>query len=314
MKTRDAVFPALAALLNGLIDYAGLFPPANLALEPAVANYASYRRGADHWMLARFILPANRLLELDEAILSSFSAEIPLHLSLLTSDLQIDGAQIGRFLTEHKERVTVDIIESRLPATGSCAAFIADNATVLQQLGLSARIFYELPFDANWDTRLPEVITKLAEHNQATGDNSGFKLRCGGIASPMVPSPAQVARAITRCRDADVMLKCTAGLHHPFRHYSDDIDAMMHGFVNVFGGGMLAAVHGLDSAELTAIIAEQDTEAFTFSAETFSWRNLSADAAQIAALRQSRLLSFGSCSFDEPRADLQMLGLLPIHN
>ena len=89
---------------------------------------------------------------------------------------------------------------------------------------------------------------------------------------------------------------------------------MMHGFINVFGGGILTAAYGLDSAELTAILAEEDAQAFSFSAENFSWRELSADVAQIASARQSRLLSFGSCSFDEPRADLQALNLLPIHN
>jgi hypothetical protein len=45
-------------LLSGLIDYAGLFPPASLALIEAIRNYQSYRDGPHAWMLARFVIPA----------------------------------------------------------------------------------------------------------------------------------------------------------------------------------------------------------------------------------------------------------------
>jgi hypothetical protein len=43
--------PALAALLERLIDYAGTFPPATLPCGAAVANYSEYRRGPHAWML-----------------------------------------------------------------------------------------------------------------------------------------------------------------------------------------------------------------------------------------------------------------------
>src|SRR5436305_7602207 len=56
--------PSLRALLEHVIDYAGLFPPASLPLEVAVRNYDSYRRGPDAWMLGRFVCPAARLAEL----------------------------------------------------------------------------------------------------------------------------------------------------------------------------------------------------------------------------------------------------------
>jgi hypothetical protein len=37
--------PVLRSLLTGLIDYAGLFPPAGLPMDAAVRNYDSYVRG-----------------------------------------------------------------------------------------------------------------------------------------------------------------------------------------------------------------------------------------------------------------------------
>src|SRR5205809_4623216 len=54
---------SLRALLSGLIDYAGLFPPAGLPLDQAIRNYARYRHESDAWMLGRFVIPANRLAE-----------------------------------------------------------------------------------------------------------------------------------------------------------------------------------------------------------------------------------------------------------
>lgn len=53
--------PAAHALLGGIIDYAGLFPPARLDLPAAVANYDFYSRGEHAWILARFVLPSNML-------------------------------------------------------------------------------------------------------------------------------------------------------------------------------------------------------------------------------------------------------------
>jgi hypothetical protein len=55
----------LRVLLAGLIDYAGLFPPAALEMPAALANYAAYRKGEHAWMLGRFVVPAARAGEVD---------------------------------------------------------------------------------------------------------------------------------------------------------------------------------------------------------------------------------------------------------
>lgn len=56
---------AIRTLLDGLIDYAGLFPPAALDMAAAAWNYAAYRSGPHAWALGRFIVPAARLAEVD---------------------------------------------------------------------------------------------------------------------------------------------------------------------------------------------------------------------------------------------------------
>ena len=54
-------------LMTGLIDYAGLFPPAGLGMNEAVANYARDLGGTDAFALSKFICPASRLDELSES-------------------------------------------------------------------------------------------------------------------------------------------------------------------------------------------------------------------------------------------------------
>src|SRR3982074_118572 len=73
---------SLRALLAHSIDYAGLFPPANLALDPALRNQSQYVRVPESWMLGAFILP---IAEFDAAArhLSDFDSEHPLRISAL---------------------------------------------------------------------------------------------------------------------------------------------------------------------------------------------------------------------------------------
>jgi hypothetical protein len=58
-----AVAGSLRALAEGLIDYAGLFPPAGLPLAEVAERYEAYRESKDKWMLNRLVLPAGKLAE-----------------------------------------------------------------------------------------------------------------------------------------------------------------------------------------------------------------------------------------------------------
>lgn len=54
---------SLRALLEHLVDYAGLFPPAALTMQDAVRNYARYRDGEYAWALGKFVVPQARAAE-----------------------------------------------------------------------------------------------------------------------------------------------------------------------------------------------------------------------------------------------------------
>ena len=307
--------PSLRALLTGLIDYAGLFPPAGLPLGEAFGNYARYRQGPDAWMLGRFVCPAARLAELaayDDQLLTpgppfAFSAlgrggaTAAEFLVGLLSDLE----DVATFCERHGGRAQVDVLETRVPPDLAepptpSAGGLGQVARVFQAGGKV--LFCEAPGQ-------PDGLIGQLGQLRAAGLPVGFKLRCGGTEASAFPSSEQAARALHACVEAGVPLKATAGLHHPFRRFDDEVKATMHGFVNVFAAGVLAFARRPDPATLQAILEDAEASHFTFD-EGLRWGGLTASAEEVTAARQRAVLSFGSCSFDEPRDDLRALGWL----
>ncbi len=72
-ETIKTVAPSLRALLEGFIDYAGLYPPAKVPLDQAMKNYESYRSGQYAWMLRWFVLGAAELAALPGKAEGKFS-------------------------------------------------------------------------------------------------------------------------------------------------------------------------------------------------------------------------------------------------
>lgn len=324
---------SLKAFMSGLIDYAGLFPPADLELDPAIRNYAGYRKGSDAWMLSRFILPASMLARLEPYGEEFFKKDAPFDFSVLgketdtIADFVAELEQVTevcrQFHKHHKHLVTTDILEVKLPKE---AALCGDTDLILAVLDASAEqlaksdtspshVFYEGFFEESWKKDIDVLTQALALHNeekagQANYTYAGFKIRCGGIEASMFPGTEQLSYALNCARRQNVALKGTAGLHHPVRHYNDSVQTKMHGFFNVFGGALLAYANDLNDEELAEILCEEDPEQFVFTDGTFTWKEFSITAEEIRELREVALISFGSCSFDEPREDLQKLKLL----
>src|SRR4030095_13462788 len=77
-----AVSASLRAFLDQAIDYAGMFPPCALALEPALRNQASYVRSPEAWMLNGFVLSVEQF-DATKRFLSEFDPRHPLRLAAL---------------------------------------------------------------------------------------------------------------------------------------------------------------------------------------------------------------------------------------
>ncbi len=322
--------PSTRALLGEILDYAGLFPPADLSLPQAIQNFADYREEPESWMLSRFVLPVRRLPDLTP-FQRLFSGEHPYRFSVLGTGgedpdtfldtLARDLDVIDTFDAEYGGRAQVDVMEVPLPSSliGSTqddlASFLTAVDQCLVQTGTAKLdFFFEVPLHDDARAGLPALSASIADHNsqQALPPRSevGLKMRCGGGEPSDVPSVEQAATLITSCRDAGIPFKATAGLHHPLRHYDDGLDTEMHGFLNVFGAAVLAAEHQLDSDVVQAILHEDASNNFRFEKERFFWRDLSASLDDIRHTRDTLALSFGSCSFEEPVNHLRDLELI----
>ena len=164
---------ASTALLSGLVDYAGLFPPTALDMPSAVRNYDAYRRGPHAWMLGRLIVPASRLVECESALadLAQTEPPSPWRISALVgADVEADIQTVlafGAFASAAARPVVVDAWEARVQSQD-------DIFRISAQLPGRVRASFEIP--VRGDTRAPRpALLDAIFHAGATA-----KARTGG--------------------------------------------------------------------------------------------------------------------------------------
>jgi hypothetical protein len=296
--------PALAALLEGLVDYAGLFPPAALPMRDAVARYATYRAGVRRAMLGRFVVPVARLEELaiEHAALASppgvsrGSPAGPWRLAVLAG--AVDAVTIDAFNTAHAARLVIDTVEAKADDEATIGALAS-------ALGSRYTLYVEVPVRQDPSA----LVAAIARHGLRA------KIRTGGVTPEAFPTTSEVLRFLVACVAAGVPFKATAGLHHPLRgefaltYAADSPRGTMHGFLNVFLAALLLR-GGVPAAEVASLLEEREGSAITVDGDGIGWRGHRIGHAAIRAARSEFAGSFGSCSFEEPVQDLTTLRLL----
>jgi len=278
------------------VDYAGLFPPAGLAMNSALENFARHQHSDHAWLLGRFICPATRLTEL-AATLPSGTHQWKIS-ALAGTDLPGDLTLMKSFNEREAGSAEVDVVELKTENVSS----VRTVATSIPN-GLTAYCEIPVAHDPG------ELLAAIA------GAGLRAKIRTGGITPATFPTSTQVARFLTRCAEATVPFKATAGLHHPLRgefrltYEPDSARATMHGFLGVFLAAAFART-GWSAERLVPVIEETQADAFEFGETAISWRCNSLTVGQIESTRRQFAISFGSCSFEEPVEDLKARGLL----
>jgi hypothetical protein len=304
-----AMTAALRTLLNQAIDYAGMFPPCALALEPALRNQASYVRSPEAWILNGFVLPAEQFNAATQ-LLSDFDPHHPLRVAALgpkttKTDAFLDGlynmeTAISSFSRYDVDLVSISHFEMFLPEDVDSASLKAARSIVSE-----LPVFLEAPPE-----RAEQTIALIAGHNSHEDvPKFGFKLRTGGVTADAFPTSAQIARALVTAATHQLPIKFTAGLHHPIRQFRDEVKTKMHGFLNVLGAAVLAAEHQWDADQAAMMLEDEDSDSFSFTDDFFAWGDWKIDTERLQ-YRRKFVRSFGSCSFDEPRDDLRALGFL----
>lgn len=313
--------------MAGLIDYAGLFPPAKLSMAASAERFAQASRGEHAWVLGRFVCPASRLEELSKAAAVMMPgthgtsgyrehADVmePWRVSALLDataggpeafekELDLIDAFNARHAAEDAGRVAVDVIEVKVTGAGQLDA-------VIERVPEDIYPFFEPPAALVMGGDPRGFVAALS------GEAAGAKIRTGGVTPDAFPSPLDVARFMVACQHAGVPFKATAGLHHavraehPLTYEPGCPRGVMHGFLNLFVAAVMLRTHRIDEAKVAAVLEEKDASAFHFTDEGVRWHGLFAEVAQIAKAREAFCVSYGSCSFDEPVDELKGLGLL----
>ncbi len=298
MKTPSPSAP-LRALLQGIVDYAGLFPPAGLDMAEAVAKYAEYRSGPHAWMLGRFVVPAGRLQELAGAVraLPGSAAEGWQVSAIIGEDLETDLDALDHF-NRGDVGATVDAAELK-----------ADSVPAIERAAQAwtSPIVPHVELPVHGDPTA--LIDALGRHGWAA------KVRTGGVTVEAFPPAAHLARFIRACSAAGVPFKATAGLHHPLRtehaltYEADAPRGIMYGFLNLFLAAAFVRA-GVPDVDVEPILLERSPLAFRFEADAVRWHGHRVSQKDIEAVRAGTALSFGSCSFEEPVSELRTLNLI----
>jgi hypothetical protein len=287
----------LRALLTGVVDYAGLFPPAGLDMAVAVRNYAAYRAHDESWMLGRFVLPAARLDDVSAQLRAlGRDAGSAWRLSvLLGADMESDIEGVRAFNREQRGRACVDSLEGKYDSVDAIRRAAA-------AAGRGFSVFAEIPVASDVESLVGAV--------KDVGINA--KIRTGGVTADAFPPAAAVVRFIRCCLTAKVRFKATAGLHHAvsgdyrLTYAAAAPTGPMFGFLNVLlAAGLMKA--GLNDADAAQLIDERDPGAFAIAPDAIRWRGVALDEEGTRSLRDDVMVSFGSCSFLEPVDELRAL-------
>jgi hypothetical protein len=270
-------------LFRGVLDYAGMFPPASLAFEQAAAAYQRYRTAEDGWMVGAFVMSADRLAELDPAI-------GPVSLVMSTAS----AADVER-VVRARGGTAIAALEFRPAAAHQIAAVAVAVPETVQA-------YFEILPDAELDQRLDAVA--------ACGGSA--KIRTGGVTPEAFPTAAALYRFFRGCANRRVGAKATAGLHHaltgryPLTYESGSPSAPMYGFLNVCAAAALVRA-GVPEADVLSVLGESSAAAFRFDETGMAWRDHCLSVRELAETRRTLFRSFGSCSLHEPIDDLKRL-------
>jgi hypothetical protein len=287
-----------------LVDDAAVFPPGNAPLHEAVHAHRLHRAAEYADLVGPLVLGDHHLAELASATAGEGPAEPDPPTPVLVVVAGGAGAlePAVRWVRGPKGLALRGLeIALRDSATGELAHNAKRIVTAVDQLVASGDLDDEVPVYVELPRLYGAAPTPdwLAALDVIAAADQRAKLRTGGVDADAFPSAHELATCIGAALDREVSFKCTAGLHNALRHRDEETGFEHHGFLNVLVATG-ASLDGLAVDDVAAVLDETDPARLTDGT----------DGAGLAGARRW-FRSFGSCSIEEPIADLQRLGLLP---
>lgn len=262
-------------------------------MDAAVAEYRSLMHGPFAWMVRRFVCPVAWLPEL--LALLPESVEEPWRIAVLGTSAEgfkQDLSAIERFEEAAAGRALVESYEVRT----------APNLSLSTLKSMANAGFEEVFLEVPWDDSMMDALHQLVEV-----EGIGAKLRTGGLEPAAFPPPRRLAEFLHECLSLDLPFKLTAGLHHPFPHVDQKVNARMFGFVPVQVAVALGLRDDWTIDEMTALLESDDTSGFQIEDRAVRYGDHVITASDLEAMREF-FVAWGSCSVEEPVEDLRAAG------
>jgi len=271
-------------LLAGLCDDASLFPPGDAPVAQAVPAHRAHRAAWYAELVGPFLATPRHFAEVADAARATETL-VPLILVVPDGPAALGAAVQATMGEPGVELVGVELACGR---DGSAAQAANTAAYALaRELLEGVRGTVEVRRGPGLQDAL-DVLASMAYR---------AKFRTGGATSSAFPTVDELAAFIVGCAERKLPFKCTAGLHGAARHTDPVTGFEHHGFLNILaateaalsGGGERAAADALrirsgrELAELLRPRLDDTRRAFT---------------------------GYGTCSIEEPLADLTALGLV----
>jgi len=296
------------ALLAGIVDYAGTFPPANMPLPEALAEYDRARASAEAWLLGRLVISIDALSDFERLAVPFVGrdSQHPWDLSVIVTGN--DPNQFDRMRAFERQLAG----EARVAAVEVGPVPASSFGGIVRSLPSNVEVFFETPLHE--DKERPTVAglrESLDERLRAIkGVGAGAKIRTGGVTAGAFPSPAAIVRFLECANRVQISFKATAGLHHalrgcyPLTYETGSAADTMHGFLNLaFAAALVRA--GALAAQTADVLHESSFDAFEFRSGGIAWNDCLIATDDVIDCRAHFFRSFGSCSFREPAAELR---------
>jgi hypothetical protein len=303
--------PSLRSLLEGIVDYAGLFPPARLPLNETIENFIAYRSEPFSWMVGQFVCPTmvlHETLPFDDALHATGRAVFATAIGRGGDDArefvlhcEQDIAVIRDF-NEKSSASRVVSYEVKLPKRFSHETGVAQSLQQIKRAADGLELFFEAPIAGEDEAAVRRTIGQISD-----SEAGSLKLRLGGAEKEAFPPAKPLANAIHLAASLKLRVKFTAGLHHPLPRLDHDLGAPMHGFINVFCASILARTQSISNVKIEEVLAQDDPRLFTFFDDSIDACGMSMSVQEIE-MGRCFALSFGSCSVMEPVEDLRDMG------
>ena len=270
-----------------------MFPPAQLPLDEALRQAARAPLLGRNLVAADLVVPLAKLPEADRAAARHAGFGMTRCTLCVVGVAMEEGPAAAQAIRAHR-KANLPLVEvAALEVHGT--AFPEAQVAALRDAIAPVRLFLEPRWPiSEWPRRERDLFAMLRR--------TGVGLKVRGAGDNAVDN-VTLANLLPRIAAAGVPFKATQGLHHPL---VDPARGNRLGFLSLAFAVRLAHLRRADAGILRRVLEETNPHAYAFGGGV-SWRGARLGENEVLESRAALPFTIGSCSLDEPAADLDLM-------